>query len=191
MRKLKPNEIEVRVGTISKAKPKAMLLLYKDARCDMAMLDESYGAGNWQSKYERINDVLYCSIGVFNKEIGEWVWKQSNGVESQGTGEDDPNNKKGEASDSFKRAGFMWGIGRELYEWKDLWIDYDKDKDKFQVVTVMSHLQQQHQPPHKFKYRKEIVKHGKKCTNQRSRLCGSRKCETSLNSQSRNLCAFL
>lgn len=136
MRKLKAEEIEVRVGTISKAKPKAMLLLYKDARCDMAMLDESYGAGNWQSKYERINDVLYCSIGVFNKEIGEWVWKQSNGVESQGTGEDDPNNKKGEASDSFKRAGFMWGIGRELYEWKDLWIDYDKDKDKFQRYRV-------------------------------------------------------
>ena len=136
MRKLKPNEIEVRVGTISKNKPKAMLLLYKDARCDMAVLDEVYGANNWQSKYERINDVLYCSIGVFNKEIKEWVWKQSNGVESQGTGDSDPNNKKGEASDSFKRAGFMWGIGRELYEWKDLWIDYDKDRDRYEKYRV-------------------------------------------------------
>ena len=136
MRKLKAYEIDVRVGTISKTKPKAMLLLYKDSRCDMGVLDEVFGALKWQSKYERIDDVLYCSIGVYNNDIKEWVWKTSNGIESQGTGADDPNNKKGEASDSFKRAGFMWGIGRELYEWKDLWIDYDKVKDKYERYSV-------------------------------------------------------
>ena len=159
MRYLKAEEIEVRVGAISNKKPKAMLLLYKDARCDMAVLDETYGAEYWQSKFEfkdrksvvinsqsKIKDlelldkyeesILFCSIGVYNKEIKEWVWKTSNGVESQGTGNDDPNNKKGEASDAFKRAGFMWGIGRELYEWKDLWVDYDKEKDKFERFRV-------------------------------------------------------
>jgi hypothetical protein len=158
MRYLKPHEIEIRVGTISKTKPKAMLLLYKDARCDMAILDEIYGSENWQSEFVfkdrkvaiidssdkkqlKILDnyeesVLFCSIGVYNKEIGDWVWKSSNGVESQGTGSDDPNNKKGEASDSFKRAGFMWGIGRELYKWKGLWIEYDKNKDKYENYSV-------------------------------------------------------
>ena len=136
MRFLKPEEIEVRVGATSTNKPKAMLLLYKDARCDMAVLDETYGAENWQDKYEKIDSVLFCAIGVYNKTIKEWVWKQSNGIESQGTGDDDPNNKKGEASDAFKRAGFMWGIGRELYEWKDLWIDYDKQKDKYERFRV-------------------------------------------------------
>ena len=136
MRTLKAEEIEVRVGATSNKKPKAILLLYKDARCDMAVLDETYGAGYWQSKYERIDGVLFCSIGVYNKEIKEWVWKSSNGVESQGTGADDPNNVKGEASDSYKRAGFMWGIGRELYEWKDLWIDYDKENDKYERFRV-------------------------------------------------------
>jgi len=136
VRTLKAEEIEVRVGATSNKKPKAILLLYKDARCDMAVLDETYGAGYWQSKYERIDGVLFCSIGVYNKEIKEWVWKSSNGVESQGTGADDPNNVKGEASDSYKRAGFMWGIGRELYEWKDLWIDYDKENDKYERFRV-------------------------------------------------------
>ncbi len=157
MRKLKPNEIEVRVGTISKNYPKAMLLLYKDARCDMAILDETYGAENWQTEFVFLNkksiitktvdktmevlkeyeeSVLFCRIGVYNEKIKEWVWKSSNGIESQGTGDDDPNNKKGEASDAFKRAGFMWGIGRELYEWKDLWIPYDKEKDKYEKYRV-------------------------------------------------------
>jgi hypothetical protein len=157
MRKLLAHEIETRVGTVSKSKPKAMLLLYKDARCDMAILDEVYGPENWQCEFvfmdkksvitKTVNktmeiidkydeSVLFCKIGVYNKELGQWVWKQSNGVESEGTGEDDKNNVKGEASDSFKRAGFMWGIGRELYEWKDLWIDYDKQNDKYERYRV-------------------------------------------------------
>ena len=136
MRKLLPHEIDVRVGATSARTKKGMLLLYKDSRCDMAVLDETFGANKWQSRYERIEDVLFCSIGVYNEEINDWVWKQSNGIESQGTGNDDPNNKKGEASDAFKRAGFMWGIGRELYEWKDLWVSYDKDKDKYERFTV-------------------------------------------------------
>ena len=136
MRHLLPHEIDVRVGTVSTRTSKAMLLLYKDSRCDMAVLDETFGAEYWQSRYERISDVLFCSIGVYNKDIKEWVWKTSNGVESQGTGDADPNNKKGEASDAFKRAGFMWGIGRELYEWKDLWVSYDSKTDKYERFTV-------------------------------------------------------
>lgn len=136
MRYLEPHEIEIRVGSTSRDKPKGMLLLYKNARVDMDILDETFGSENWQSKYERIGDILYCSIGVYCKENKTWVWKQSNGIESQGTGADDPNNSKGEASDSLKRAGFMWGIGRELYKWKGIWIDYDKVKDKYENYVV-------------------------------------------------------
>ena len=136
MRKLKPNEIDLRIGVVSKKSPKASLLLFKDARCDMAILDEVYGAENWQDKYEKIEGVLYCSVGVYNENIKEWVWKSSNGIESQGTGTNDPNNVKGEASDAFKRACFMWGIGRELYDWKGIWIDYNKDTDKYKKFFV-------------------------------------------------------
>ena len=136
MRTLKANEIDLRVGSTSRKGDKASLLLYKDARCDMTVLDEIYGADKWQSKYTRIGDVLYCSIGVYNDEIKEWVWKTSNGIESKGTGQSDPNNVKGEASDAFKRAGFMWGIGRELYEWSGIWVEHNKDKDKYAEYTV-------------------------------------------------------
>jgi hypothetical protein len=110
-RGLRPDEIDVRVGSVS-AKG-VSLLLYKDARCDMNILDETYGPEGWQRKHEVINGNLYCGIGIYNKDTGDWVWKWDCGTESRKDGEG--NEKKGEASDSFKRAAFNVGIGRELY----------------------------------------------------------------------------
>lgn len=111
MRKLTPYEISFRVGMIKSGQRGAFctLLAYKDARVDMTLLDELYGPENWQNKYERDSKgVLQCGIGV--RFSDSWVWKWSNGVESA------TESIKGEYSDAFKRAGFMWGIGRELYE---------------------------------------------------------------------------
>lgn len=106
-RGLRPDEIDVRVGSINKKG--ASLLLYKDARCDMNILDETYGPEGWQREHEVINGNLYCGIGIWNKDINQWVWKWDCGTESY------TEKEKGEASDSFKRAAFNIGIGRELY----------------------------------------------------------------------------
>jgi len=111
IRKLKASEIEVKVKQVG-AKG-AVLLLYKTARVDMAILDETYGAMNWQSDYKVVKDNLYCGIGVRNKDTENFVWKWDCGIESRE--DDEGNQKKGEASDAFKRAGFKWGIGVELY----------------------------------------------------------------------------
>ena len=91
----------------------ALLLIYKDARFDMSVLDELYGPFGWQCDYKTINGVLYCGIAVRHPQTQEWVWKWDCGIESRPDGEG--TEKKGEASDAFKRAGFRWGIGRELY----------------------------------------------------------------------------
>jgi hypothetical protein len=129
IRRLQAHEIDVRVASTSRDNSSCQVLLYKDSRVDMALLDEVFGVGNWQSDYFLLKDVLFCKVGVRASAINEdgdmfdWVWKTSNGVESRGTGEDDPNNIKGEASDSMKRACFLWGIGRELYEHKNTWIN--------------------------------------------------------------------
>lgn len=109
-RLLTKDEIEVKVKQVTSKG--AVLLLYKTARVDMAILDETYGAMNWQSDYKVVNDNLYCGIGV-RDEKDNWVWKWDCGIESRADGEG--NEKKGEASDAFKRAGFKWGIGVELY----------------------------------------------------------------------------
>lgn len=99
-----------------------MFLLYKTARTDMALLDETVGPMSWQSDYRVINDNLYAGIGIHSAELG-WIWKWDCGVESREDG--DGNEKKGEASDAFKRAGFKWGIGRELYTAPFIWISSD------------------------------------------------------------------
>lgn len=105
-------DIECRVQSVSRSKNGrvgAVLLLYKDARVDMRILDQVFGPGNWQRTHEVINGNLFCNIDVWDAQKGEWVRKQDVGVESN------TEKEKGQASDAFKRAGFNIGIGRELY----------------------------------------------------------------------------
>jgi hypothetical protein len=100
----------------------AMILAYKDARFDMKLLDHVMGPENWQRKHECINGTIYCSVGIRNADTGEWIWKQDAGTESQTEAE------KGAASDSFKRAGFNWGIGRDLYDFPEIAIKLNADE---------------------------------------------------------------
>lgn len=109
-RLLKADEIEVKVKQVTEKG--AVALLYKTARTDMDLLDETFGAGMWECDYKEIKGNLYCGIGVRQAD-GTTVWKWDCGIESREDGEG--NEKKGEASDAFKRAGTKWGIGRELY----------------------------------------------------------------------------
>ena len=107
IRPLRAEEIDCRVATVS-AKG-ATILLYKDARCDMRILDELVGPFGWRRDHQVIDGNLYCSVSIKDPETGEWVSKQDVGTESY------TEKEKGQASDSFKRACFNWGIGRELY----------------------------------------------------------------------------
>lgn len=109
--RLRADDIEVKVKKVTANG--AIALLYKTARTDMKILDECAGPENWQDEYHEIKGNLYCTIKVRNPETGEWIGKTDCGIESRE--DDEGNQKKGEASDAFKRAGFKWGIGRELY----------------------------------------------------------------------------
>ena len=117
IRTLKPDEIEVRVGTIKDTG--ISLLLYKDARCDMNILDETFGIMGWKRKHEMINRALFCTVSI-RDENGEWVSKQDVGVQSYA----EPT--KGMASDAFKRACFNIGIGRELYTAPLIWVPIER-----------------------------------------------------------------
>ena len=104
------SDIDFRIQSISN-KGYATILAYKDARVDMNRLDAVYGTGFWQRKHSLINGNLFCSVGVWNKELQQWVWVEDVGTESN------TEKEKGQASDSFKRACFNLGIGRELYDY--------------------------------------------------------------------------
>ena len=120
-RTLKESEIECRVKTCTENG--AVILLYKTARTDMDILDETVGPENWESDYKEIKGNLYCGIGI-RFENSPTVWKWDCGIESRE--DSDGNQKKGEASDAFKRAGVKWGIGRELYTGPFIFITSDK-----------------------------------------------------------------
>lgn len=120
-RTLRADEIDCRIQSVSKGKNGvgAIVLLYKDARVDMNMLDEVVGAMNWKRQHEVIDGNLYCTVSIRNPETGDWISKQDVGTESN------TEKEKGQASDSFKRACFNWGIGRELYTAPLTWVSLD------------------------------------------------------------------
>lgn len=119
-RTLKAEEIDCRVSQI--ASNWLTLLLYKDARVDMNILDETVGAMNWQKHYSRDN--ANCIISIWDNEKKQWIEKEDTGTESFSEAE------KGLASDSAKRSGFCWGIGRELYTAPSIFILSRKDMIK-------------------------------------------------------------
>jgi len=122
-RHLRADEIECRVNTCNGNG--LSLLLYKDARCDMNILDETVGAMNWQRSHTRDN--ANCIVSIWDNEKSMWISKEDTGTESNTEAE------KGKASDSFKRACFNWGIGRELYTSPFIWIpasDFNMGKNK-------------------------------------------------------------
>lgn len=122
-RALRADEVEARVATCSEKG--ASLLLYKTSRTDMALLDETVGPERWQCRYEEVKGALNCSLGLYVEPEGgsaEWIWKQAAGSPSNMEAE------KGESSDALKRAGFLWGIGRELYTAPFVWVPADRLK---------------------------------------------------------------
>ena len=139
-RDLRADEIDCRVQSVNDTG--LVLLLYKDARVDMNILDETVGAENWQREHYECKGNLFCRVGIkvfrgSQDDEPEWIWKSDCGTESNTEAQ------KGEASDSFKRACFNWGIGRELYTAPFIWIPADKcsikDKkcyDRFEVEKI-------------------------------------------------------
>ena len=112
IRLLRPEDIEVRIQSTNKGG--ARLLLYKNARIDMTILDETFGAMNWQRTHTRDN--TNCIVSVWDDTKKQWISKEDTGTDSNMEAQ------KGRASDSFKRACFNWGIGRELYTAPDIFI---------------------------------------------------------------------
>ncbi len=129
-RPLTREQIDFKIAQVTKGQDNiwASILAYKDARTDMQVLDEACGQFNWMVEYQRdTKQILQCTISIWDEVKLQWISKTSNGIESEYESE------KGEYSDAFKRAGFMWGIGRKLYDFPPIWVQlvegdyYEKD----------------------------------------------------------------
>ena len=139
IRLLRADEIECRIGTINEKG--LSLLLYKDARADMKILDETFGVFGWKRTHQSIDGNLYCTVEIWDSEKQSWIAKQDVGTVSY------TEKEKGQASDSFKRACVSVGIGRELYSAPFIWVSAQKCKiqkrndklicyDKFSVSEI-------------------------------------------------------
>ena len=136
-RTLRAEEIDIRVGNIISSEKGVFstYLLYKDARVDMNILDETVGSFNWKKFYSRDNQ--NCTVSIYDEEKHEWISKEDTGTESY------TEKEKGLASDSFKRACVCWGIGRELYTAPNIFIplaaeDYTRKGDKITPKVKLS-----------------------------------------------------
>ena len=133
IRLLRADEIDCRPQTVKAGG--CSLLLYKDARCDMAIMDEVYGSLNWKREHTRDNH--NCIVSVWNSDIQQWISKEDTGIESSSP----DSAAKGLASDSFKRACVNFGIGRELYTAPFIWIKlspgetYTDSKGRIQLAV--------------------------------------------------------
>lgn len=132
-RLLRADELEARVSRVTEKG--VVILIYKDARCDQNILDETVGCMNWQRHHGRDN--ANCIVSIYDEKKKEWIEKEDTGTESYSEKE------KGLASDSFKRACFNWGIGRELYTAPFIFfraneceIFEKKCYDKFEVLDI-------------------------------------------------------
>ena len=142
-RDLRAEEIECRVGNTKRQNPKLpksdsnpvvgfQILLYKNARVDANILDETVGAFNWTKKFYQVKNTMFCEVAIRDKDTGEWVAKSD-------CGDDDFQTEqvKGEASDSFKRACFAWSLGRmNLYYAPFIWLKCENGVDEFIKLYV-------------------------------------------------------
>lgn len=120
IRLLEPSDIEVRAQQVTEKG--AALLLYKNARVDMAILDEQFGIFGWQREHFFKDGKNYCRVSIWDGDNKQWVTKEDIGTESN------TEKEKGEASDAFKRACVNIGIGRELYTAPFIWIALAKEE---------------------------------------------------------------
>ena len=139
IRLLSKEDIEVRVAQTlaGNNKVRVNLLLYKNARVDMKIMDELFTPMGWKRTHKLIGDRLYCCVEVYNPETKEWICKEDVGVESNTEAE------KGQASDSFKRACVNWGIGRELYTAPKISIELNENeytKDQNSRIKVWAYF---------------------------------------------------
>ena len=127
---LTKEDIEVRIGQFNQDKTKASLLLYQDARCGMKYLDQVIGVNKWQKKYYEVRGLVICSLGIYDEDLQQWLWKDDTGT--AGSIEEE----KSVISDSFKRCCVCWGLARELYSSPNIWVEIKSKHDKFYVRSI-------------------------------------------------------
>lgn len=109
---LTKEQIEVRIADVEANG--FTLVAYKTRNADKNILDRIVGPENWQKGHN--GNPHNCYIEIWDPEKNMWIHKDN-------FGESADRSTKGSATDSMKRAGEDWGIGRELYTCPRIFIE--------------------------------------------------------------------
>ena len=71
IRLLRADEIECRVASISEKG--LSLLLFKDARVDQKILDETFTPFGWRRTHQSIDGNLYCTVEIWDVGKKQWI----------------------------------------------------------------------------------------------------------------------
>ena len=118
-----PSQVTWKPGSVNKENTKALALAYGDLRAYQNRLDEIMGI-NWSVTYSPWGDMLICHLTI-------------GGITRSSTGEPDKVSEKAEIAgtvteaQAFKRACSMFGLGRYLYEFPTVWVEYDANSRSF------------------------------------------------------------
>lgn len=122
--------IKWRVGSTTQDKSKGMALAYVDARDVMQRLDQVIGPAFWQATYPKEG---CCELSI---RVADACGNDCGFVtKSNCAGETDVEGEKGQASDAFKRAAVLWGIGRYLYYLPQTWVPLVPSGRSYRIDT--------------------------------------------------------
>ena len=127
-----------KIQSYNKSKTWGMAVPFFNARDAENRLDEVCTNGGWQDEYYQVKETLFCKLGI--KIDDEWIWKSGAGVEKKSYDGDDAIKLKGEASDAFKLACVKWGIFRDIYSFKSIWMGIKDKKPVDETGKVIKDL---------------------------------------------------
>lgn len=131
-----PEDIEWRAQSTGYDKnnnPWALIMPYVTNRAIQQRLDEVFGVFGWRNKFRPVpvegGYNFLCGISAINAggtPITKWDGAEESDIESF----------KGGISNSMKRAGVQWGIGRYLYKLSTQFAELTEDRNRaFNVIV--------------------------------------------------------
>ena len=143
-----PKFVKFRLGATNVDKTKGIALAYVDSREVMKRLDDVCGVGGWQDKYIPVDGGFICEISILINNV--WVTK------SNAAGNTKLEAIKGGASDAFKRAASVWGVGRYLYYLPNAWVAIRQQGNSY-VLDEIPELPEWAQPDYKIERWEDVA----------------------------------
>lgn len=128
---LGPDEVTWKIQSFTKT-GNTIVVPYIDNRAVLDRFDECFGQVGWKNELKSLDGGFVCGISV---KVGEeWITKYD------GASLTSIEPVKGGISDSMKRAGNQWGLGRDLYSYPRVFVEGKLPYLDYKIVNKLKAL---------------------------------------------------